>query len=110
MSQVKAAKAEADRREGDLRRLYDERTALTQREKQQADLEVQDARRRLQEAGRSVDELRARQAEELAAVEARVKATLARKDAALAAAREQAAQFERQLRALEGLADVGART
>lgn len=116
--QVRAAQAEADRRERDIRRLFEEKGEVSRRAATQAVAEAAEARKRADkvrpwkrlrggdrpdghrwlQAARDLDALKSRHEEELQHVEARVKAAIAKKDETIRQLREQVMQLERSLR------------
>ncbi|KAG2454006.1 hypothetical protein HYH02_001049 [Chlamydomonas schloesseri] len=96
--QVSVAKEEATARERDLRSLGADKAAVAAEAAAAANRERQAVETRLAAAQQEVAELRNKHGAEMAHVEARVKATLARKDDVIAGLREQLSALASELR------------
>ncbi|KAG2432445.1 hypothetical protein HXX76_008791 [Chlamydomonas incerta] len=96
--QVSVAKEEAAARERDLRSLGADKAAVAAEAAAAANRERQTVEARLAAAHQEMSEMRNKHGAEMAHVEARVKATLARKDEVIAGLREQLATLAAELR------------
>ncbi|KXZ53290.1 hypothetical protein GPECTOR_7g1184 [Gonium pectorale] len=95
--QVNAAKEEAAARERDVRSLGAEKAAVAAEAAAAVARDKQQVEARLSQAQHEIQDLKSRHASEMAAVEARVRSTLSRKDEVIAGLREQLAALAAEL-------------
>lgn len=100
-SQVSAAKDEAHARERDLRSLGAQKEVVQAEAAQAVQREKQQLEQRLAQAAQEYHDLRSRHATEMSHVEARIKATLVKKDETIQQLRDQLAAMAAELRSTQ---------